>query len=1575
MKKLLLLIAVSTSLLMLSAQCMLADDKGNGDDILRKSQLAEPPAFVYQTSFPYPFTGNPTQAGVSTGYYFVDSDDRAPDYWRPNPVIVDTTEEPNLWRRIVQGPRLRDPAFWDENPAEGLRFFRNPALPAYTNPPGNFFDPNPNVGTDSTDDAIAGPIPIGFNFYFNGIRYDSFYVSTNGVIALTNRRYFYDINGERTIPQGGNSAYDPMSMDWFIRGRNGDGMDDLTEDNFGYRYAVLGNQIGHGDLKSAAARGGIRNYTGNLTNFPYNAPVIAPFYGDMHLSQYDPETELPDDWGKVWFKRSASADKLIIYYINIMPAAGGKATPYGNYTSVYNPRPWTQPTRYVAASAQVELNRLDSSVTIVFEEFVGGAVVGNRFAEAKDIFRYNTTCGVRGFARHVNFGRGGVAEGNANYPWGGEYQQVTHYYSNYAVPGAPYPHDYLAIKFKQWKNTLRVVNMEYRVRSTDPNDDLDFKVKVPADKVNNYELLAGEERIGALQPVVVIQNLTNDIQGPKGVNFQEQELSFRARFRIVNLATNRIIYNRLVNVDSSCMAVDYEAGERCADDPYVNIRYLGSNPEGNPQEFPTDDKYNGLPPYTYAQVFFSPFEPNEYVVNHIGRMRAFIIADPTDPQTSEGLGDEWPFDDTASVRIFVMNRLEKFDDDVTEYHLVEGVPMPSVLKWVNIDAIVVSGDQVSHHPLPPRGRYKSGAGYDPDSGVDTTYEVDSPVIYMNREDLGRQDNSPGDEIRSFPIDLRGRFGAALSLSIQRNIMREDWSRGWSDGMLIGPEPRAVINGNVLAEFSTARAASANPDMLVVEFAKPSLDGISNITNIDGKLWRHHFRRGGAKAVTNMPAYGLYGGGGYLRGFLEPSVSDPSAKDSALSPPSAATGMLNGLRPNIYDDGMDEEYIKAFIAIPDTFINAPNEGAKNFRFRIRLAASNDKKCITCIPDDDDPFFVDNVRILFKSEVTDLEISAIKVLWPYTQAPASQCTSVPIRVVVSNNTSLNAPTFKIRTRIHRKGTENNMWSSIYCQEVPLPFLTPLTQVEIPMPNWNARLTPPGQYTLVSHLRFDLVGGDLEPLNDTTHRDFTIRFGDDFAYDPVDQPTNNVPEFIGTVGRGLNLYGFSEGGLGSTNGYQGGWNPDFFSAGYVGGSGSGQIAMKFKLFTVDTIYGYKAFFGTLNQALDDIALAIYPDAGGQPGQTEIQGSRMFTVRGLDYFAKTFLFDEYVTYMLPNPIMLQAGTYWIGISQLGETGLELGASASRVGMRTLSVYIQPPTNSYNRPLGGSGFHLSLDKNFRKRSRSGNLINDNFFAYENTRGSGEWRQFQPGNGNPAYAHLDHFGVSPSDGTTHTLSRGTWIPMLRPYFGERSHGTEYNTEWCEDIPVELSYFDGRARDKGVDLFWETASEKNNHGFYIERRVKSNGEQWTSVGFVEGHGTTSQVHNYSYFDNKELVLNTTYQYRLRQVDIDGAHSCSDFSDIVEINYGDALTLQNHPNPFSASTMISFTVREKADVRVEVLDIFGKVVKTLKSGAMAPGNYTANWHGLDANGSPVTNGTYICRVTANDKVETVKMSLIR
>ena len=284
--------------------------------------------------------------------------------------------------------------------------------------------------------------------------------------------------------------------------------------------------------------------------------------------------------------------------------------------------------------------------------------------------------------------------------------------------------------------------------------------------------------------------------------------------------------------------------------------------------------------------------------------------------------------------------------------------------------------------------------------------------------------------------------------------------------------------------------------------------------------------------------------------------------------------------------------------------------------------------------------------------------------------------------------------------------------------------------------------------------------------------------------------------------------------------------FGSGYTGGNGSGQIASKFKLLRTDTILGFQAFFGSLNQSWDDISLAIYGDAGGRGPGSIIPGSLIYKSRGFDDIREDYFLDEYVTYLYDTPLILPSGTFWAVIGQLGETGLELGASKSRMGMRTTNVSIPIPTNTGG-PTGGGGTSLLLEKNFRVYAGR-NLINKSFFAVNNGRGSGVWSKFMPNIGNPAYGHLHHFGISPDDYKTATLSRGSWIPMIRPYLGERSYYTDGWADWC--VPVELLFFTGDVRSKGINLEWATESEDNNYGFYIERRLHNLAveEEWEAI---------------------------------------------------------------------------------------------------------------------------------------------------
>jgi hypothetical protein len=94
------------------------------------------------------------------------------------------------------------------------------------------------------------------------------------------------------------------------------------------------------------------------------------------------------------------------------------------------------------------------------------------------------------------------------------------------------------------------------------------------------------------------------------------------------------------------------------------------------------------------------------------------------------------------------------------------------------------------------------------------------------------------------------------------------------------------------------------------------------------------------------------------------------------------------------------------------------------------------------------------------------------------------------------------------------------------------------------------------------------------------------------------------------------------------------------------------------------------------------------------------------------------------------------------------------------------------------------------------------------------------------------------------------------------------------LPVELFSFYGESSGGINHLHWSTASELNNRYFEVER--SSDGENFESIGTVNGMGNSTHLVNYA-FDDRDWIGHMNY-YRLRQVDFDGSFR---FSDVIII----------------------------------------------------------------------------------------------
>ena len=187
------------------------------------------------------------------------------------------------------------------------------------------------------------------------------------------------------------------------------------------------------------------------------------------------------------------------------------------------------------------------------------------------------------------------------------------------------------------------------------------------------------------------------------------------------------------------------------------------------------------------------------------------------------------------------------------------------------------------------------------------------------------------------------------------------------------------------------------------------------------------------------------------------------------------------------------------------------------------------------------------------------------------------------------------------------------------------------------------------------------------------------------------------------------------------------------------------------------------------------------------------------------------------------------------------------------------------------------------------------------------------------------------------------------------------------VPVELASFSASVNGNEVTLSWMTATELNNSGFEVERKTAE--EEWSVLGFLEGHGTTSETQVYSYID-KELVVGT-YNYRIKQIDFNGTYKYYELSEEINIAAPNSYDLsQNYPNPFNPTTKIKYSVPVDGFVNIAVYNVLGEKVADLVNSIQKAGNYEFTF-----NATNLASGMYIYRMESGSFISIKKMMILK
>jgi len=219
--------------------------------------------------------------------------------------------------------------------------------------------------------------------------------------------------------------------------------------------------------------------------------------------------------------------------------------------------------------------------------------------------------------------------------------------------------------------------------------------------------------------------------------------------------------------------------------------------------------------------------------------------------------------------------------------------------------------------------------------------------------------------------------------------------------------------------------------------------------------------------------------------------------------------------------------------------------------------------------------------------------------------------------------------------------------------------------------------------------------------------------------------------------------------------------------------------------------------------------------------------------------------------------------------------------------------------------------------------------------------------------------------TENNVTAGTYTVDIQ---GEGSNGTPVHRRTVTldvIVPVELTSFSALTNYNDVILNWQTATEINNQGFEIQR--SSDGD-YRSIGFLDGHGTTTEIQSYTFID--ENVFPGEYAYRLKQIDYDGT---TEYSNIVEVEVMQPIEYslsQNYPNPFNASTTIAYSIPKDGLVTLKVYDILGKEVVALINEVQSAGS-----NNITFDASELSSEVYYYQLVSGEFTSTKKLILMK
>jgi DNA-binding beta-propeller fold protein YncE len=174
------------------------------------------------------------------------------------------------------------------------------------------------------------------------------------------------------------------------------------------------------------------------------------------------------------------------------------------------------------------------------------------------------------------------------------------------------------------------------------------------------------------------------------------------------------------------------------------------------------------------------------------------------------------------------------------------------------------------------------------------------------------------------------------------------------------------------------------------------------------------------------------------------------------------------------------------------------------------------------------------------------------------------------------------------------------------------------------------------------------------------------------------------------------------------------------------------------------------------------------------------------------------------------------------------------------------------------------------------------------------------------------------------------------------------------LDADLHILRADPTERGVGIVWSMDRPGDVLGFNVWRSGADTDESIRVNDVVLAVTTTT-------YTDTTARPGQLYRYRIGVLRADG-EALSMPKDVTLPPLVFALRAAPNPSPGPGPVRFLLSLPHPADVRLEVFDIGGRRVRTVRSGPMTAGSYSIDWDRRDSGGAPLANGVYFCRVQA-------------